>query len=89
MKKLTYLKRINGYKKGKGTLVLFVEKHEKGELAGKPIVFWSDDSNFKPESKLGWTIDEENRVSPPETTKEDEREHAFILAQKYGITLSV
>lgn len=89
MKKLTYVKRINNYKGGKGTLVIFAELHEDGDYKGKPIVFWSPDPNYQPASKLGWTMDNEGRINEPETSRQEDEERKFALAQKYGVNLNV
>ena len=44
-----------------GTLITFNEINEMKDhkYKGKAIGFWSSDPNYKPESKQGWTFDDE------------------------------
>lgn len=44
-----------------GTLIKFAELNaiKDHKYNGKPIGFWSPDPNYKPESKEGWSFDDE------------------------------
>ena len=83
--KLTISNVANNYK-SKGTCIFFVELQKEGDYKGKPITFWSSDVNYIPQTKEGWTYDEENdRVIPPIVTKESQRAADLRLMQSLGI----
>jgi len=89
MIKLIMIRILKGYK-GTGSLVIFDKLHTDGDLKGKPICFWSKDTDYQPETKHGWMYDEENkRVLEPVVTKQDVAEHKLSFAHSLGLELSL
>ena len=78
MKSLTMLAVANNYQatpeSKPGTLVIFEEKHEKGELKDKQICYFDRNPEYQPMTRTGWTFNEETgRVNVPVVTRIEEK----------------